>query len=159
MESKGTMCAWIPLRIREPSRRIEILLSPPFPNEFATGYRTTRRIRSGDPFLVSFRSRRLSTPAGCAIGARGIRPDHGHSAGSRTCPDLIRPLLHSYQDWYGAYRSVEQTNPEGPVSGSDRSLRGGSYHHDLDVCRSATRNRNNHSIPCEYMGIRVVRRP
>ena len=63
------------------------------------------------------------------------------------------------QDRYGDYPSGHVTDPDGASSGSDRVLRGGSWHFNAWIIRSANRNRpdpdsrlrfNNH-------GFRVVR--
>jgi formylglycine-generating enzyme required for sulfatase activity len=42
-------------------------------------------------------------------------------------------------DWYGPYTSEEQTDPEGPVSGHDRVIRGGSFEMPDPILRSAVR--------------------
>jgi uncharacterized repeat protein (TIGR02543 family) len=42
-------------------------------------------------------------------------------------------------DWYGPYTSEEQTDPEGPVSGDDRVIRGGSFENPGPILRSAVR--------------------
>ncbi len=43
------------------------------------------------------------------------------------------------QDWYGSYPSGAVTDPEGPSSGSDRVVRGGSWFSSAGYCRSAYR--------------------
>ena len=43
-------------------------------------------------------------------------------------------------DWYAAYNSGSQTDPEGPAAGSDRVLRGGAWSNSGAYLRSATRN-------------------
>jgi formylglycine-generating enzyme required for sulfatase activity len=43
------------------------------------------------------------------------------------------------QDWFGVYAPGPVTDPEGPTSGSDRVLRGGSWNGDASSCRSAYR--------------------
>ena len=43
-------------------------------------------------------------------------------------------------DWYGDYSSGVVTDPQGPQSGSDRVLRGGSWVHIAQYCRSADRD-------------------
>ncbi len=42
-------------------------------------------------------------------------------------------------DWYGAYPSVAQRDPQGPSSGSDRVLRGGSWDNFARNCRVSRR--------------------
>jgi formylglycine-generating enzyme required for sulfatase activity len=42
-------------------------------------------------------------------------------------------------DWYGSYRSSSASDPHGPVSGSFRVFRGGSWYADAMYCRLAIR--------------------
>ncbi len=42
-------------------------------------------------------------------------------------------------DWYGGYSSSSQTNPQGPNSGSNRVLRGGSWNLNAWFCRVSYR--------------------
>jgi len=44
------------------------------------------------------------------------------------------------EDRYGDYPSGSVTDPEGPLEGSDRVARGGGWHHDAWLCRSARRS-------------------
>ena len=59
-------------------------------------------------------------------------------------------------DWYGTYSSGSQTNPQGPNSGSDRVLRGGSWGGDAGGCRSANRNGRNPDYRYGNYSFRVV---
>ena len=43
------------------------------------------------------------------------------------------------QDWYGSYSSDNQSNPQGPSSGSGRVHRSGGRDNDAGSCRSANR--------------------
>ena len=43
-------------------------------------------------------------------------------------------------DWYGAYNSSSQSNPKGPLSGTNRVLRGGYWHFVNVYCRVSSRN-------------------
>lgn len=53
------------------------------------------------------------------------------------------------QDWKGDYPSSAQTNPTGPVSGSIRVYRGGSWYSDARYCRVSHRN----SLTPDYRGV------
>lgn len=59
-------------------------------------------------------------------------------------------------DWYGEYSSSIQTNPSGPISGSSRVLRGGSF--DFYSYESCIAHRNG--APADYrskdIGFRLV---
>jgi formylglycine-generating enzyme required for sulfatase activity len=58
-------------------------------------------------------------------------------------------------DWKTNYFTVAQTDPEGPASGSDRVLRGGSWSHGGTVLRSARRYYNSPSYRDIGIGFRV----
>ena len=60
-------------------------------------------------------------------------------------------------DWYGSYSSSSQTNPQGPTSGSDRVLRGGSFNYNDDYCRVANRNNNTPVNRTYNYGFRLAR--
>lgn len=58
--------------------------------------------------------------------------------------------------WFGAYRCGEETDPQGPDSGSSRVLRGGGWGNLPQSCRSAFRScltPDNRDVSC---GFRVV---
>ena len=58
-------------------------------------------------------------------------------------------------DWKANYLIGAQTDPEGPASGSDRFLRGGSWYDDGALLRSAKRNNNTPSNRNNNLGFRV----
>jgi len=61
------------------------------------------------------------------------------------------------QDWYGNYESYAQNNPQGPVSGTYRVLRGGSWNDDVNDLRSANRGGNEPGGGHNGFGFRCVR--
>jgi len=64
-------------------------------------------------------------------------------------------------DWYGDYPSGSQTDPRGPVSGTHRVLRGGSWYYSALYVRSSSRNYSTPSTRDSYyggnFGFRLVR--
>jgi len=58
-------------------------------------------------------------------------------------------------DWYAAYSSGAQTDPEGPATGSRRVLRGGSLYDPGAILRSAARSNGNPSNRYDNFGFRV----
>ncbi|HUW83277.1 MAG TPA: SUMF1/EgtB/PvdO family nonheme iron enzyme [Phycisphaerae bacterium] len=57
-------------------------------------------------------------------------------------------------DWYALYPSAENTDPQGPASGSFRVLRGGSWHDIPYDCRCAARSLNSPGDRHYYNGFR-----
>ncbi len=70
--------------------------------------------------------------------------------------DMSGNVLEWCQDWYGAYSSGSQTNPQGPSSGSTRVLRGGSWGSKARFCRVSYRNLDNPSSRLSNYGFRLV---
>ena len=63
------------------------------------------------------------------------------------------------QDWYGSYPTGSVIDPQGPNSGSDRVIRGGSWGNDGRDCRSADRGYDSASARSRNIGFRVVLAP
>ncbi len=63
------------------------------------------------------------------------------------------------QDWFGTYPSDSVTDPTGPISGSTRVPRGGSYSSDAWYCRSAFRGGYDPIDRYRHLGFRLVRNP
>jgi formylglycine-generating enzyme required for sulfatase activity len=59
-------------------------------------------------------------------------------------------------DWYGSYNSTEQTDPTGPVSGSDRVLRSGGWYDIAFFCRVAGRYYDSPANSHSGIGFRVA---
>ncbi len=59
------------------------------------------------------------------------------------------------QDWYGDYKESPVDDPSGPIGGSVRVFRGGSWYHPARYCRSAIRNRHLPSYRWYDLGFRV----
>lgn len=59
-------------------------------------------------------------------------------------------------DWFGAYGPEMQINPQGPLSGSGRVVRGGSFWDQARWCRAAFRNGFGPSYRGNDLGFRVA---
>jgi hypothetical protein len=60
-------------------------------------------------------------------------------------------------DWYEGYPGGSVSDPNGPISGSYRIVRGGSHDHEGQYCRSAYRHRHyTPDFQTRYMGLRAV---
>ena len=70
--------------------------------------------------------------------------DRTHAVGTKSpnelgiC-DMIGNVYEWCSDWYGTYSAGVQTNPQGPSSGSNRVLRGGSWLNYARYCRVSKR--------------------
>jgi formylglycine-generating enzyme required for sulfatase activity len=59
-------------------------------------------------------------------------------------------------DYWGDYSAETQTNPTGPVSGSSRVYRGGSYNYAASACRISVRTTTYPDQRINFIGFRVV---
>ena len=59
-------------------------------------------------------------------------------------------------DWYANYTANSQTNPKGPLSGSYRVRRGGSWFSYARICRSSSRNNNHPTNRTHALGLRLA---
>ena len=67
--------------------------------------------------------------------------------------DMCGNIDELCSDWYDIYNGQAQTNPKGPLSGSDRVIRGGSWQNDAQYCRVSTRY---YSGSVSFWGIRIA---
>jgi formylglycine-generating enzyme required for sulfatase activity len=64
-------------------------------------------------------------------------------------------------DWYGSdyYKNSPKNNPTGPVNGSSRVMRGGSWYSRADRCRVSSRGSCTPDFRCYFIGFRLLRTP
>ncbi|WP_432737419.1 formylglycine-generating enzyme family protein [Maridesulfovibrio sp. FT414] len=63
-------------------------------------------------------------------------------------------VLEWCADWYGKYSDEPIVDPEGPISGGNRVLRGGSWVYNEGNARSADRGRSRPVTRTNYFGLR-----
>ena len=63
------------------------------------------------------------------------------------------------QDWYGSYSTSSVTDPVGPLRGSYRVFRGGSWYCNAWLCRSAIRGNGSPDFRFDGIGFRLVLSP
>ena len=71
--------------------------------------------------------------------------------------DMSGNVLEWCQDWMGAYSLSTQTNYSGPITGSDRVSRGGSWDDESTHCRVTSRYGDGPRYSFNYIGFRLAR--
>lgn len=84
-----------------------------------------------------------------------------HSAGTREPTalgfvDMYGNVQEWTTDWFGPYSSNSAINPNGPVSGTQKVLRGGSYEDDLTMCNPVARSAVEPDTKFRSIGFRIV---
>jgi formylglycine-generating enzyme required for sulfatase activity len=85
--------------------------------------------------------------------AVGLYPSGASWAGAL---DLSGDVWEWVQDWYGPYPASPQTNPTGPVSGTYKVLRGGSWTDAGGLMRSTLRHHDTPDLRNGNIGFRCA---
>ena len=70
--------------------------------------------------------------------------------------DMSGNVAEWCNDWYGAYNSGSQSNPQGPSSGTYRVFRGGGWYNDPQDCRVSDGGYSNPDYRSGSLGFRLV---
>ena len=70
--------------------------------------------------------------------------------------DMCGNIREWCQDWYGDYSALEQKNPQGPLSGNLRVIRGGGWDSSKEYCLLSSRDRCSPNYRNAKLGLRLA---
>jgi len=92
------------------------------------------------------------------IGSEGTRPAGGKEENAWGLSDMSGNVFEWTWDWYqAAYQNDVGIDPTGPATGQDHVLRGGTWNHNAQSCRTARRYGGSPGLRNNDMGVRVCR--
>ena len=129
--------------------------------EYAARAGTTTRFNFGDGFganeFCSVEAERTNNMWYCGnnspSGTEAVGQKPANAWGLR---DMHGNVWEWCADWYGSAYPGTVTDPTGPVSGSDRVIRGGSWGYGAQSCRSAYRDNFVPTFRFNNFGFRVL---
>lgn len=86
----------------------------------------------------------------------------GPTGGSGNFPKLFDMFGNVWEwtsDWYAPHPEIEETNPTGPATGTEKVIRGCSWSANANACRSAKREHEKKENSSSVIGFRMVRTP
>jgi formylglycine-generating enzyme required for sulfatase activity len=96
----------------------------------------------------------------CGGNSGGItHPVGGKAANALGFYDMLGNVIEWVNDWYGDYPAAAQTNPTGPLDGSSRVARGGSWSLATSNVRASSRSSYQPSFTNSRTGFRIARDP
>jgi formylglycine-generating enzyme required for sulfatase activity len=95
----------------------------------------------------------------CGNSAKTIHPVAKKKPNAWGLYDMHGNVSELCQDWYGEYPPDRITDPKGPASGIDRTVRGGGWKSQARHCRSACRGAVSSGQKIYDVGFRLVMMP
>jgi formylglycine-generating enzyme required for sulfatase activity len=129
--------------------------------EYAARAGTTTATYNGDLLAIDCDPNPVLEPIAWWCGntndPRMTLPVKGKRANPWGLHDLFGNVYEWCHDWHAPYSGGPETDPSGPVTGTERVVRGGTYHYGAQECRAAYRFFQAPDTGYNNNGARMVR--